>query len=136
MTEGGYPRAPFKKRLFNGKERGDLAFNNDVCEEVKVPKPDNYEKVFHPDYWRKVTPCKHPDGSEKCHNWHHRGRCHSKCARIASHSKKQLKEEIDCGKEYVRKVVENYRKAQASDTGDTENGHTNNEDTTKGLGKK
>ena len=101
-----------------------------------MPKPDTYEKVFHPDYWRKVALCKHPDGSEKCHNWHHRGRYHSKCARITSHSKKLTKEEIDCGKDYVRKVVENYRKARASDTGDTENGHTNNEDTTKGPGKK
>lgn len=136
---GGYPGrgGPPKKRLFNGKERGDLVYNNDICEEMKVPKPDTYEKVFHPDYWRKVPACNYPDGSEKCHNWHHRGRCHSKCDRISSHSKKLTKEEIACGKEYVKKVVENYKKAQANDVGNTTGSNANeNNDTTGGTGKK
>ena len=65
---------PLKKRLFNRRERGDMVVNNDMREEMKVPPPDTYEKVFNPDYWRNVPRVNHPDGSEKCHNWHYRGR--------------------------------------------------------------
>ena len=82
---------------------------------MKVPAPDTYDKVFHPDYWRKVPACNHTDGSEKCNNWHHRGRCHTKCDRVASHSKKLTGDEIACGKEYVKKVVALYRKAKQNE---------------------
>lgn len=103
---------------------------------MKVPKPDTYEKVFHPDYWGKVPACNHPDGTEKCHNWHHRGRCHSKCEKIGSHAKKLTKDEIDCGKEYVKKELENYKKAKANQAVNATNESTNENKDTKRPGKK
>ena len=37
---GHYPGVqPFKKRLFNRRERGDMVVNDDVKEEMKVPPP-------------------------------------------------------------------------------------------------
>ena len=109
---------PLKKRLFNRRERGDMVVNNDMREEMKVPPPDTYEKVFNPDYWRNVPRVNHPDGSEKCHNWHYRGRCDTKCPRLASHGKKLTDAEVVDGKEYVKKVLANYKKAVADGTSD------------------
>ena len=134
---GGIGGAPHpKKRLFNKQERGDLVFNDDIHQDMKVPAPYTYDKVFHPDFWRKIPACNHPDGTEKCNNYHHRGRCHSKCNRSASHSKKLTEDEISCGKQYVEKVVTLYKKAQ-NDNKDKEDGSTNEEQKdTNGVGKK
>ena len=84
---------------------------------MKVPAPDTYDKVSHQDCWRKVPACNHPDDTEKCNDFYHRGRCHLKCDRAASHTKKLTEDEISCGKEYVEKVVELYRKAQNDEKG-------------------
>ena len=71
----------------------------------------------------------HPDGSEKCHNWHHRGRCDTKCPRLASHSKKLTEAEIEGGKAYVQKVLANYKKSLKNETSDNKMEATTEEKT-------
>ena len=98
ITPGG------QRRLFNNQERGDIVYNQNLHEDMKVLSPATYHKVFAPEFLKGVQRCNHPDGSEKCNNFHHRGRCHSKCPRIASHEKKLTAKEIECGKAFVLEV--------------------------------
>ena len=110
-----------------------MVVNDDIREKMKVPPPDTYEKVFNPDFWRSVPRVNHPDGSEKCHNWHHRGRCDTKCPRLASHSKKLTDSEVEAGKGYVQKVLANYKKSLKSGERENQNESTNEN---KPTGKK
>ena len=98
FTPGG------QRRLFNNQERGDIVYNHNLLNDMKVPLPATYHKVFAPEFLKGVQRCNHPDGTEKCNNFHYRGRCHSKCLCIASHGRKLTAKEIECGKAFVLEV--------------------------------
>ena len=79
-------------------------YNQNLQNDMKVPLPATYHKVFAPEFLKGVKKYNHPDGTEKCNNFHHRGRCHSKCPRVASHNKKLTAEEIKCGRVFILEV--------------------------------
>ena len=81
--------------------RGELVYNNNVHKDMQVPKPGSYHDVFAPEFTRGLKIRNHHDGTEKCNNYHHRGRCYTNCNRSASHNKPLTKAEITEGKEYM-----------------------------------
>ena len=81
--------------------RGEAVVNENVEEDMKVPSAVTYRELFSPDYIGKLKYVNHDDGTHKCHNWHHGGRCWSNCERAASHKKKLSKDEIDKGRKFV-----------------------------------
>lgn len=98
--------SPTKKKI----GRGEIVINDNQHEDCKVPTPGNYHEVFSPKFLDKRYP-KHEDGTEKCNNWHHGGRCRSKCSRIESHKKTLTKKEIAEGKEFVVRAFERWSAA-------------------------
>ena len=70
---------------------------------MQVPKPATYHDVFVPDFTRGLKVRNHHDGTGKCNNFHHRGRCYTNCNRIGSHNKTLIKAAITEGREYKLK---------------------------------
>lgn len=90
-----------KKRNYG---RGEIVVNENLEEDMKVPSAVTYKELFSPDYIGKMKYVNHADGSHKCHNWHHNGKCWSNCDRIESHKKKLNKKEIEEGRKFVLEV--------------------------------
>ena len=107
------------KRRNYGK--GEIVVNDNLEEDMKVPSAVTYRELFSPDYIGKLKYVNHEDGSHKCHNWHHSGRCWTNCKRIASHKKKLTKKEIEEGKKFVLQAFGNWSAAKGK--GDVPDGH-------------
>ena len=89
---------PTNRRRFG---RGDVVINENQYPDMKVPSPGTYHDVFSPDCLRGLKFINHADGTQKCNNYHHRGRCHTKCDRVNSHNKNLSTEEVAAGKKFV-----------------------------------
>ena len=98
-----HPQQPNKKHR-TPNARGELVYNNNVHKDMQVPKPGTYHDVFAPEFTRGLKIRNHRDGTEKCNNFHHRGRCYSNCHRIASHSKTLTATEISEGRDSMLKA--------------------------------
>ena len=120
-----------KKRTFNNQQRGDLGFNQNLQEQMKVLAPATYHQAFAPEFTKGIQRRNHKDGTEKCNNFHHRGRYHTKCPRIASHGKTLTAEEIAEGKSYVLEVLKkfNANKGNASSRGNESTNENQSENT-------
>ena len=96
--------APLNKRPRASLSKGDLVYNPNVHPDMKVPPPATYHILFAPEFiFDLKRPC-HADGSELCSNWHHNGRCRSKCPRITSHSKNLTATDIAKAREFMLKA--------------------------------
>ena len=105
-----------KKRQFNNRQRGDMVFNQNLQQDMKVPAPTTYHQVFAPEFTKGIQRRNHHDGTEKCNNFHHRGRCDSKCPRIASHAKTLTAEDIAQGKAYVSEVLKKFNASKGNNS--------------------
>ena len=92
---GGGHGHPDKKKQKIQKDRGNRIENTKIFQELKVPAPLTYEKVFHPHIRYKVETADHQDGTAKCNNYHHRGWCWDKgCKYSGSHGKSLCEAEV------------------------------------------
>ena len=115
-----------KKRNYG---RGEVVINEKVEADMKVPSAVTYQELFSPDYIGKLKYVNHDDGTHKCHNWHHHGRCWTNCDRAASHKKTLSKEEIAKGKKFVSEAFGKWSAAKGK--GDVPDGHPPKKDNEK-----
>lgn len=108
---GGKGDEPDKKKQRQKKDRGKRIDNNNKVSELMVPSPLTYEKVFHPEYRKKLSG-KHEDGTPICNNYHHRGYCWEKgCKYAGSHGKVLSATEVESSRKFLGQVLANYNAA-------------------------
>ena len=99
-----------------GGKYSDSVNNPNLADEMKVPEGVKFGDIFNRKNKEGIEKTehkgaiKHPDGSVKCNNWHHRGWCLKTCHFSDSHEKTLSDEEKADGKKYVESLLENYKK--------------------------
>lgn len=94
----------------NFRPRLDSVNNPNHAPECKIPENIKFGNLFEKTNRDGIEQVKHPDGSIKCNNWHYSGWCIKTCRFGDSHKKELTEEEKVKGKEYLKKLVEKYKK--------------------------
>lgn len=92
----------------DNRQQNNMIVNPDTDPQMRVPCPLRYRDVFHPNIRASFTPVNHPDGGEKCSNYHHRGYCFPNCRLANSHNKILTRHEREAGRRYVQSLINRY----------------------------
>ena len=64
-----------RQRYSQGRQNGDRIVNNDLDDQMRLPTNLKFGDVFKQANTGNAPKLNHADGSQRCHNFHHRGFC-------------------------------------------------------------
>lgn len=83
----------------------EKVINTHLDEQMRPPRSIKFGTIFNPTNRDGIKPTPHPDGSNKCNNFHHRGFCWSNCRYKHSHEKILTESEINSGRKYLNDLI-------------------------------
>ena len=94
-----------RQRYSQGRQNGDRIVNNDLDDQMRLPTNLKFGDVFKQANTGNAPKLNHADGSQRCHNFHHRGFCWNTCARKHSHQKRLTIQEKVEGRKYLQDIL-------------------------------
>ena len=90
---------------------GDKVVNPNIDQQKRPPRNIRFGDVFNPSNREGIQETNHPDGQNKCNNYHHRGFRWSTCRYRNSHDKVLTPSELTSGRKYLSDLLGKYNAA-------------------------